>query len=245
MAALSPRAAASLLTLAVCVACGSSQQGTRNDEAAAGVGNEAGSGAGGGSGAAGSGGAGANGGNGASGSSGGGAAGSGGSSGGTSGAAGNAGSSCPATPPSTGSRCATTGTHCSYGDSPFPECRDHYECVFQSWQQSPRFTGCTATPPEQCPPMPSTEPCNPGARCAYDPSTLCTCATESCGGDGCVDLPQPTFLCNANATPGCPARIPNAGTACEVGLVCAYEGCGTAATCDSTGTWTWGPYLCP
>jgi hypothetical protein len=222
--------------------CGSSRSSSEQEaDTAGGSGARAASGSagqnGGGTSAGGSGGA----------SGSGGAGGNGGGTGGVGGGTGGTGATigCPESPPSLGSRCATIGAHCSYGDAPLPECREHFVCTAGSWTTSSRYSVCSAPSPEDCPAMPNTDPCTPGTRCAYDPGILCTCATQSCGGTGCIDLPQPTFLCNSAGPASCPERIPNAGTVCSGNPnFCSYEGCGLAATC-SNGSWTWGLAGCP
>ena len=172
----------------------------------------------------------------------GGSSGTGGGAAGSSGAAGG-GSMCPASEPSVNSACARDGLDCSYGGSPFPECRNLLVCFAGKWAKGVNPGPCTNTPASICPAViPSTtSACNKGdlgTRCAYDPGTLCSCVAQFCGGTGCTPLPSPQWTCGT-VTTGCPAQAPNSGSACEIQHQrCQYEYCGLTTTCES-GVWTW------
>jgi hypothetical protein len=168
------------------------------------------------------------------------------SGGGGAGAGGSAGagvaSDCPSTAPEIGSACGVQGLDCSFGDSPFPECRDHVVCSQEKWGRGAGSGACEEAPPGVCPDSvpPAQSECSStdlGARCAFDDGSLCTCVRQLCGGAGCTDLPYPQWNCS-HAAPGCPLVAPNAGTSCAAPATCEYEYCGLLARCVD-GTWHW------
>jgi hypothetical protein len=171
----------------------------------------------------------------------GGAAGEGGaSSGGSAGA--STASNCPSTAPEIGSTCGVAGLDCSFGNSPFPECREHVICSQDKWAQGFSAGSCEEAAPGVCPasvPNAQSECASAdlGARCAFDDGALCTCVGELCGGAGCTELPYPQWYCSG-AAPGCPSIAPNAGAACDSPATCQYEYCGLTARCVD-GTWRW------
>jgi len=159
------------------------------------------------------------------------------------GASGGGGSVCPSTAPTVGSSCSPNGRDCSFGTSAFPECRTRLTCSGGKWAIGINPGTCVNTAPSVCPAStpPASTACNAGdvgARCAYDPGTLCSCVNEVCGGTGCTTLPSPQWVCG-KVTTGCPAQAPNSGSACDGSHPrCQYEYCGLTATCQS-GFWTW------
>lgn len=177
----------------------------------------------------------------------------GGSGGGVGGSAPNQG--CPTAAPSGGESCAPAGTSCTYGTDIQPGCRDHWECQSGQWTSVP-FDDCNDLVPGDCP---STMPTS-GSECASTPlmtlceftaeSTMCACTNMDCSGGPCQTLDPPEWRCAGPPTEsGCPAVVPNEGTACEQeGLECPYLGgpCGSVGmlhglkvTC-ADGVWVWG-----
>jgi hypothetical protein len=253
-------AAAGVLVLGILYGCGSSARDDGTPSAGTGGSTAgAGSGGGGGGGTAGDatggsmrGGSAGSGQSGGTGGEGGGTGGSAGSSGGAAagGTAGDAsggsagvsmGSSCPSAMPPVGSSCGPDPRECSYGDSPFPECREHRVCREGQWAQGVSRGACRQAPPGVCPQSLSSQTAcrseDLGARCAYD-GTLCTCVSEICGGAGCTELPSPQWFCYTVAA-GCPSLAPNLGAACVGDYpFCEYEYCGLLARCVD-GTWAW------
>jgi hypothetical protein len=163
--------------------------------------------------------------------------------GGASGGTGGGASQCPGAAPSLGAPCGSSALECSFGDSPFPECRVHVVCSQGKWAKGFSTSQCSNTPASSCP---ATAPASrmacdaqsAGARCAYDSGALCTCEVEACGGTGCTPLPNPQWSCG-QAPPTCPKLAPNAGTACTgAPASCEYEYCGLTAACQD-GVWRW------
>jgi hypothetical protein len=205
-----------LVALALCVAaCGGN---TSTD----GSGGSAGSGASGGSGAAG---------------------GSGGS-GGSSGSGGSGGTSpvgCPAKAPASGQACSAPDLRCTYGDAVRPECRYEWLCSGGKWTPTQsvcsHYTGCPGAPPA------NGVVCSTEAQvCDYQDGTLCLCT--SCSAGPCA-APPPKWQCAPPpTTAGCPAIVPNDGSACSApeGTECRYGNpcgpSGAAVTCTG-GAWTW------
>jgi hypothetical protein len=152
---------------------------------------------------------------------------------------------CPGAAPANAG-CATDGLRCSYGDSVRPECRPAWTCSGGRFADSSR--SCPAPPAGFCPAAPPAKgQCGTdGAVCAYTDATLCVCAR--CFGQLCQL--EPNWLCApppSNA--GCPAAVPNDGSACAVdGVECVYgeecSGSGATARC-ADGTWHWVKIACP
>ena len=151
---------------------------------------------------------------------------------------------CPANEPMMGDACTMQGLHCSYGESAFPMCRHQYRCDMGMWAQSGGF--CQQEP-GSCMPSPVEGTACPGQfSYCVDGTKLCMCPV--CGGAGCP--PEPWFWsCSAPPAAGCPAVVPNDGTACnDPGLACEYGiMCNEHARVQCTnGTWVWDPeYACP
>ncbi len=163
--------------------------------------------------------------------------------GGSGGSSGSNTGACPSTAPAVGAACDPQALVCTFGASPFPECRDQRVCFAGKWSDGVAPGTCRETPVSVCPPsVPSGNPaCESeelGARCAYDPGTLCTCVSELCGGTGCTQLPSPQWYCQS-VSAGCPPLAPNAGTVCDgTHPTCEYEYCGLTARCVD-GAWIW------
>lgn len=158
---------------------------------------------------------------------------------------------CPATAPGDGSACGKNGLVCGYGDDPRWSCRTVATCNGATWSVTPPPSTCTPLPPTTCPATladANGKDCTPkDAYCGYD-GLACHCTN-------CVEYPDEhcsgplTWHCETPSTdPGCPAAMPNAGTACtSEGRQCTY-GCERdhARTCTG-GVWTISssPYGCP
>jgi hypothetical protein len=188
----------------------------------------------------GSGGSGASGGGatGGSGGSGGSTGGSGGSSGGT---GGTSPSGCPAaaTP---GAACTTPNLRCTYGDEVRPECRQDWLCLNGTWTTTKSI--CLEPPAGTCSSTPPTvgAVCDTEAAvCDFPDGTLCLCS--SCSAGPCA-APPPKWQCAPPpSTAGCPALVPNDGSACSTeGTECQYGNpCGPsgAVVHCTNGAWKW------
>ena len=163
-------------------------------------------------------------------------------------------SSCPATAPTAGAACTTTGiacgdvdpssslgqygssdcaVECTYGDDVRFACRPDFACIGGAWtvqEPMPEHT-CTTPPPASCPATlkaAGNADCPVvGAVCAYGPSAcVCNQCTGGCPAtaDGGIRV---TWECDEPpSTPGCPAAAPNYGTACGAKVVtCDYGNC--------------------
>lgn len=156
-------------------------------------------------------------------------------------------SGCPAGEPSPDAACSPVGIACTYGDSVRPECRSLWLCTANGFAHVSE--DCNAPPSGLCPSSPATlsgDCPDPGAVCAFDDGTICSCSL--CHGGpchvtaswGCVAPPS---------TAGCPPIAPNEGTACSPeSLECDYgdacSGSGAHARCTG-GTWSWVLPVCP
>lgn len=152
---------------------------------------------------------------------------------------------CPPSLPSEGTACPSLELVCTYGESPFAQCRSSARCMQEGW--------VTSVPPPDCdfpdPSCPASVPVEPtvcsfeGTRCAYPDGTQCGCT--SCAGP--CGPPPPYWVCGTPA-PGCPTPAPNAGTACGTpGLQCLYgDPCvsGLSAKCEGA-AWIWQDVPCP
>lgn len=152
---------------------------------------------------------------------------------------------CPPAPPAEGQVCPKPELVCSYGDSPFSQCRTSAVCLASGWTVFVPPPDCDFDP--SCPPMvpPPQSICpSEGAHCAFPDGTQCACTT--CLGGPCGP-PPPVWVCSSPA-PGCPVPAPNAGAACsQAGLACVYgDPCngGLATSCDGI-SWSWESVACP
>jgi hypothetical protein len=165
---------------------------------------------------------------------------------------------CPDTEPTEGAPCLPT-LDCSYGQSVRPDCRHRWNCG----ASSPGGTGawhavsltCPEAPVGYCPPQqPTASTCTPmtnpneRADCEYPGNVFCQCACPyTPQNPGCASTEQ--WVCyGPPTTPGCPAVVPNLGTACSVqGTQCAYgDPCdvgGLAVYCRA-GIWEVGQAAC-
>ena len=154
---------------------------------------------------------------------------------------------CPTAEPSPNAPCSPVGIACTYGTSVRPECRSFWLCMANGFAQFSQ--ACDAPPSGLCPSSPASlsgDCANPGAICAFDDGTLCSCS-QCHGGPchttatwGCVPPPS---------TAGCTPIAPNEGTACTPeSLECDYGdpcfGSGAKAKC-SGGVWRWLTPVCP
>jgi hypothetical protein len=155
---------------------------------------------------------------------------------------------CPASEPSLHTSCTAEGFRCTYGASARPECHHAWVCSVGQWQM--KNGSCLSPPADHCAfqSPPSGDCLQQGDVCIVGDATLCQCT--SCAGGPCM-APPAQWLCDAPpATAGCPAKVPNDGTACDQeGLACAYgHACslsGAQVTCKD-GNWRWdAPTPCP
>jgi len=151
---------------------------------------------------------------------------------------------CPASEPTVGMACVKQDLHCSYGEGAFPMCRHRYRCDMGQWAQ---FGGFCQQEPAACAPSPPEGTACPGqGSYCVDGTKLCMCPV--CGGAGCPPEPW-VWSCSAPAAAGCPALVPNDGTACnDPAVVCEYGiMCNEHARVQCTnGAWTWDPeFACP
>lgn len=129
------------------------------------------------------------------------------------------GGECPATPPSDGSTCTTTGVSCTY-KNPCGEL-DAALCVDSKWQyyyaRCPLPAGCPPTPP-----MPAT-PCDkPGLACPYPNKCGVVFAAECDGTAWRVPRPPPC------PDAGCPEAPPEPRATCTGEMKCEWPNdCGT------------------
>ena len=158
---------------------------------------------------------------------------------------GSASAGCPAAAP-VGGTCtaAQQGLRCTYGTDVRPECRTDYTCTSGGWATTKNFCAsaidCGANAPTQ------------GAACSTE--GVCVIGSEICVCGSCWAGPcstSPTWGCaQPPTTAGCPATVPNDGTACtQEGLSCNYglvcAGSGAVVDCKS-GRWTWNQTIaCP
>jgi len=151
---------------------------------------------------------------------------------------------CPVTEPSKGDPCSMQNLHCSYGEGAFPMCRHRYRCEMGIWST---FTALCQDEPPPCAPSPPDGTVCPGqGSYCVDDTRLCMCPV--CGGAGCPPEPW-SWSCSNPPAMGCPALVPNEGTACsDPALICQYGiACNEHATARCTnGLWIWDDELpCP
>jgi hypothetical protein len=166
--------------------------------------------------------------------------------GGTSGTAGAGGSSvvapCPERAPNDGATCAREGLHCEYGDDPRGDaCRTHATCTSARWQVTePDSNSCPSIDHATCTKPAGSACTSPGSYCIQPEGPDCQCTTCAPTAPVCTVATTPTWWCNANTTPGCPAGEPNLGTACSApeGQACAY--CPDDGRVCTRGIWTAG-----
>jgi hypothetical protein len=163
---------------------------------------------------------------------------------------GNPGTSfCPSTEPVAGSSClAPPGQRCTYGEEVRPECRNEWICNNGDWFTTKSV--CLSPPADHCA---FTEPpsgvcAQEGDVCVVGAATICQCS--SCFGGPCM-APPPKWQCSGPpTTPGCPAIVPNDGSACaSEGLECTYGNVcsqsGALTRCKG-GMWLWDTQIaCP
>jgi hypothetical protein len=157
---------------------------------------------------------------------------------------------CPEVEPDPGSECEDPDLECSYGDSPTPACRHHYQCKSAAWNVlSDAAHPCVM--PVDCPAAPpavgtSCTVSSPGIPCDYG-DQLCYCGRAP--DDLSVGVPGTWACFGAPVNPACPARLPNIGEGCEPqALACDYAINGCTAPPDSTvfcrdGAWEEGEKL--
>ncbi len=156
---------------------------------------------------------------------------------------------CPADAPIEGRACSLGAgqpyLECSYGDAASVECRKVFHCVDWTHESppTPRWRDDSGRCVDSiCPAVrPREEPtdCTPGfGPCPYPDDALCWCIEPAKWS--CVEPP-----------PGCPRRVPNAGTSCAGTARCPYvvygppcrgvsdpSRFGTLAVCVE-GVWEW------
>ncbi|MBL9020908.1 MAG: hypothetical protein JNL21_01860 [Myxococcales bacterium] len=151
---------------------------------------------------------------------------------------------CAPTVPDAGAACPKLDLVCTYGDSPFVQCRSQAQCTSAGWSVIVPPPDCDFPDPS-CPQTPMHQAvCQvEGARCAYPDGTQCGCT--SCPGP--CGPPPPFWVCGTPEA-GCPTTAPNAGVACSTpGLQCVYgDPCvsGVATKCEG-GAWIWEQVGCP
>ncbi len=169
---------------------------------------------------------------------------------------------CQATPPASGSVCAppaasgpgmgsSARAHCSWGDDPRPQCRTLALCEKEgTWSVTEPAPDCTKSPPlpaacGDSAPTPGTSCEGKPAECWFPDGMHCWCS-ECAGGSSypvCQLADPPEWACNTPIK-GCPATLPQAGTACsEEGQNCG-ESCDLAIRCTG-GFWVWQQDPCP
>jgi hypothetical protein len=157
---------------------------------------------------------------------------------------GTSGGPCPLAVPPLGASCAGVPDQfrCTYGDSVRPDCRNVRICSGGGWTTA--NVGCAMPPPGACP---ASEP-SPGMPCTgtVGQDFVCTYGDAICGcgcGGGFCGVPFTWQCTDPPITPGCPATVPNDGTACSAAtLECVYgDPCSPAgAIVDCTnGLWKW------
>jgi hypothetical protein len=144
---------------------------------------------------------------------------------------------CPVTEPTMGDACATPDLHCSYGEGAFPMCRHRYRCDAGVWATFSAF--CDMEPAPCAPSPPDGAACPGQTSYCVDGTRLCMCPV--CGGAGCPPEPW-SWSCSSAPAMGCPALVPNEGTACsdptldcEYGIMCNEH---ARARCTN-GLWIW------
>ncbi len=165
---------------------------------------------------------------------------------------------CPDSEPTEGAPCLRI-LDCSYGQSTRPDCRHRWNCVASGAGGTAAWHAvsltCPQAPAGYCPPQqPASSTCTPmtnpdeRAGCEYPGNVVCQCACSNSGPNlGCASTEQ--WVCyGPPTTPGCPAVVPNLGTACSVqGTQCAYgDPCdvgGLAVYCRA-GVWEVGQATC-
>lgn len=177
------------------------------------------------------------------------------------GTAGSGGQSatCPAAPPADGSACTQPSSssgiqpqiaQCSWGDDPRSECRTSALCqASRTWAVTTPAASCSTPPlPAACPALASGAigPCSDATlSCYYGDGTHCACSDCNSGAEYpiCQPIDPPAWACQAPAM-GCPASLPQAGSACSVEGQACGPSCVLAITCEN-GVWTWRRGQCP
>ena len=185
-----------------------------------------------------------------------GAAAGGGAAGGSAAGAGSGGK-CPSVPPQAGSACTLpasasslepTRAHCSWGDDPRPECRTTAICpANHAWAVTEPDASCSAPPlPAECPASAASGECaDQGAKCYYDTGTTCTCSPCKGGSQYplCQTIDPAAWACSAPRA-GCPALLPQAGSACSANGQECGPNCELSVLCEN-GAWVWRRGQCP
>ncbi len=149
---------------------------------------------------------------------------------------------CPLGEPAYGDSCDAPDTlRCTYGEQVRPECRHDWLCNHGQWVSTKSV--CLSPPADHCAftEPPTGECAQEGDICVVGAATICQCS--SCFGGPCM-APPPKWQCSGPpTTPGCPAIVPNDGSACaSAGLECTYGNVcsqsGALARCEG-GTWRW------
>ena len=173
---------------------------------------------------------------------------------GRTGGGGSTSGGCPTVAPVNGAACtppyATSGfatAECSYGDDLRPQCRTTAVCTAHAWQVT--TPTCTAPPlPAACsipPPSESSACADETLSCWYGDGTRCACSACYGGSEYplCAPIDPPEWHCATPAT-GCPAVMPQSGTACSTpGASCGPD-CTLTVTCTN-GIWQWAVGECP
>lgn len=156
---------------------------------------------------------------------------------------------CPVKQPEGGNCDAPDGLRCTYGAQVRPECRREWTCSDGQWATP--LSVCLSPPADHCAftEPPSGECMQEGDVCVVEAATICQCS--ACFGDGPCMVPPPVWQCSGPPmTSGCPAIVPNDGSACtSEGLECTYgnvcSASGALARCKA-GKWLWETQIaCP
>jgi len=176
--------------------------------------------------------------------------------GGVAGDTGSGTTACPASPPTAGVPCTTSGLTCEYGDDPSVSCDRVETCMDGAWAvtQAGPTTPCQSTNTAACPAtfqdVPQAMSCPtqvdcvyPEARCACDVQCFSLCAQPVDGGPNLK-----TWLCDVPAPPTtCPIPRPRIGSPCATPAEsCDYGGCsGNVSLQCKGGVWQVQPSACP
>jgi len=151
---------------------------------------------------------------------------------------------CPGIEPRPNSPCERAGLECTYGHELLALCRDRYVCNNGLWSPAPPIPLCRPPLATDCPATIPASWSSCGSTpaltyCEYpDESVVCHCIDRH-GLPVSRKLDPPQWRCYAApTTAGCPAMVPNEGTAChQWPPKCAYDQ-GIVAECTNE-TWVW------
>jgi hypothetical protein len=140
--------------------------------------------------------------------------------------------------------------HCTWGSDPRPECRTKATCRDVGGWQVTESDDVVCAEPALPPSCPANRPndgtvCSDEGPCWYPDGPSCFCSPCVNGSEYplCQPIDPPEWACRVPPA-GCPATLPQAGSACDQeGLSCGPD-CEISITCED-GIWRWATGMCP